>query len=236
MTDYNPFAKTFSESRKNMKWKELDAIIEDIQKNNFQNILDIGCGNGRFLENFLSIVDNSSVNYVWVDASEEMLIEAKKLYKNHNFYVSTMQDFLSKLSTKIDENVEVVELKENQKISNKKIFQKFDAIIFLASFHHLKSEKERIEVLQNAKKMLSENGKIYLTNWNLLPQEKYKKNHIWNGDFDIKIWNFSRYYHGFDLEELGEIFQKSELFIEKNEIFEWWRNIFSILAKNFSKK
>jgi len=44
MVDYNPFAKTFAQSRKNLKWPELDAILEDITKNNFSKILDIGCG------------------------------------------------------------------------------------------------------------------------------------------------------------------------------------------------
>ena len=65
--------------------------------------------------------------------------------------------------------------------------EKFEAIIFLASFHHLTSEAERIEVLENTSKILAPNGKIYLTNWNLLGQEKYKKNHIGNNDFEIKI-------------------------------------------------
>jgi hypothetical protein len=45
MVDYNPFAKTFAQSRKNLKWPELDTILEDIERNNFQTILDIGCGN-----------------------------------------------------------------------------------------------------------------------------------------------------------------------------------------------
>lgn len=45
MVDYNPFAKTFSESRKNMKWPELDVILSDIVQNKYQKIVDIGCGN-----------------------------------------------------------------------------------------------------------------------------------------------------------------------------------------------
>jgi 2-polyprenyl-3-methyl-5-hydroxy-6-metoxy-1,4-benzoquinol methylase len=53
----------------------------------------------------------------------------------------------------------------------------FDAIIFLASFHHLESQEERIHVLQSAKKLIHPNGCIYLTNWNLRDQDKYTKNH-----------------------------------------------------------
>lgn len=47
---YNAFAETFSNSRKNLHWPELEYIIEDIKDNGYKNILDIGCGNGRFLE------------------------------------------------------------------------------------------------------------------------------------------------------------------------------------------
>lgn len=53
----------------------------------------------------------------------------------------------------------------------------YDAILFLASFHHLETRESRIQVLQNAKKLLAPNGRIYMTNWNLLDQERYAKNH-----------------------------------------------------------
>ena len=35
MANYDNFASTFAKSRKNMSWGELDAILEDISKNNF---------------------------------------------------------------------------------------------------------------------------------------------------------------------------------------------------------
>ncbi len=214
MVDYNPFAKTFSQSRKNMKWPELDTILQDIQENNFKKIVDIGCGNGRFVEQYMSKFGELPSNYTGVDASEILVQEAKKTFPNQEFIVSTMQDFVSKLAKKIVDNVE----------------DKFDAIVFLASFHHLETEQERIQVLSDCKKFLKKNWKIYLTNWNLLPQEKYKNSHTGNGDFQIKIWEFYRYYHWFSLEELEYIFHKSGFYIEKNEIFSWERNIFSILT------
>lgn len=54
MTSYDAFATTFSNSRKNMKWAELDTIIEDIYNSGYTSILDIGCGNGRLLEQLKS--------------------------------------------------------------------------------------------------------------------------------------------------------------------------------------
>ena len=50
MVNYDAFAETFSKSRENHPWPELDFFIEEMRKANVKSILDIGCGNGRFLE------------------------------------------------------------------------------------------------------------------------------------------------------------------------------------------
>jgi len=52
----------------------------------------------------------------------------------------------------------------------------FDAVFFVASFHHLTDILSRESVLQQAKECLSEEGSIYMTNWylhGLENQEKY---------------------------------------------------------------
>jgi hypothetical protein len=41
MVDYNNFAKTFSASRKNMKWEEIDYFLDKIKNSEKLNILDI---------------------------------------------------------------------------------------------------------------------------------------------------------------------------------------------------
>lgn len=53
-------------------------------------------------------------------------------------------------------------------------FPIFDAFFFIASFHHLESYSERLEVLQAVKRALLPGGKIYMTNWNLLSQSNSK--------------------------------------------------------------
>ena len=82
MVDYNPFAKTFAQSRKNLKWPELDAILDDIERNNFQTILDIGCGSWRFVENYLAKFGEVPKKYIGVDASEDLLLEARTSFPN----------------------------------------------------------------------------------------------------------------------------------------------------------
>ena len=73
--------------------------------------------------------------------------------------------------------------------------------------------------MKNLHPLLSEDGRIYLTNWNLREQPRYEKSHRGNGDFDIKIGEYSRYYHGFTLGELWELFEKSDWKVLKNELF-----------------
>jgi len=70
-----------------------------------------------------------------------------------------------------------------------------------------------------------------MTNWNLLDQPTYQKSHQGNGDFAIKIGEHSRYYHGFSLEELEELFLMSHWKIRDHRIFAGGRNIFSILEQ-----
>jgi 2-polyprenyl-3-methyl-5-hydroxy-6-metoxy-1,4-benzoquinol methylase len=179
-------------------------MIEDMRINQHSSILDIGCGNGRFLEEAHKL-DFIPWIYLGIDSSEWMIWESTKLHPNNQFKVLWMQDIWD-----LDES--------------------FDVLLFLASFHHLETVEERIQVLHNAKKLLTPNGRIYMTNWNLLDQERYQKSHRWNGEFDIKIGEFSRYYHGFTLSELSELFEETGYGVIENRIFEGGRNFLSILS------
>lgn len=215
---YDQFAETFSNSRKNLKWPELDAIILDMRNQGYTSVLDIGCGNGRFLEqlrinNWELTIDSEKwimwekFQYLGVDSSEWMVTEARKLHPDFRFEICSMESlstFDFRLST-------------------------FDSLLFLASFHHLESREERIQVLHDARKLLAPWGRIYMTNWNLREQEKYEKSHRWNGDYAIKIGEFSRYYHGFTVDELAGLFEETGYRIIENRVFEGGRNIVSVV-------
>ena len=107
----------------------------------------------------------------------------------------------------------------------------YEAIVLLASFHHLDTEEKRKKVLRNLHSFLTDTGTIYMTNWNLRDQTKYQKSHRGNGDFHIKIGAFERYYHGFKLSELETLFRDTGWHILENRVFEGGRNIFSRLCK-----
>jgi SAM-dependent methyltransferase len=205
---YDAYATTFSNSRKNLQWPELDHIIEDMQQCGYTSVLDIGCGNGRFVEQAMRY-EVWGMRYMGIDSSAGMITEAQKLHPGYEFAVCPMWE----LATLQHSNTPT-----------------FDCIILLASYHHLEFRAERIAVLEDMKSLIAPGWAIYMTNWNLRDQPKYEKSRRWDGDFDIKIGEYSRYYHGFTTDELAELFAVTGWHVIENRIFDGGRNIYSKIA------
>lgn len=133
---YDPFAATFSKSRKNHPWPELDHIIADMQALGYTSVLDVGCGNGRFLEEAEKHGFHLD-RYCGIDSSSGMIAEAKKLHPENQFFVCDMlhlEDFYQDISGN----------------------QQFDALLLLASFHHLETRAMRVQVLHDLRQFLSQ--------------------------------------------------------------------------------
>ena len=201
---YDAFATTFSNSRKNLHWPELEYIIADMIAHGSTSVLDIGCGNGRLLEQ-AGISGLQLWEYLGIDCSDGMITEARKLHPENQFEIIGMQDIAT-------------------------LDRSFDTLLLLASFHHMETHGERIQLLQDSKKLLNPNGQIYMTNWNLRDQAKYETSHRWDGDYDIKIGAYSRYYHGFTVDELTELFEETGYRVIENRIFDGGRNIVNIIT------
>ncbi len=212
--DYNNFAKTFSSSRKNMKWEEINYFLSFLDWE--KSILDIWCWNWRFLSH-LKDTKTPFSDYLWADLSQWLLEEANLIHPEARFLHLDMKDV------------------DNIKDS-------FDNIFFIASFHHLDSIEDRLEVLKKAYNLLEKWWYIFMTNWSLnseLNKQKYSssiikwsQNKFWSQDYDIKIWDFSRYYHCFDLKELEYLFLEAWFEIVENKEFENKKNFVSILKKS----
>lgn len=194
---YDAFAETFSNSRRNLHWQELDAIIEDMKKHDTKSILDVGCGNGRLYAHIQNAMRNIQ-NYIGIDSSSRMIEQAKTTYPDGIFRIGNMESLEDFASGTLH----------------------FESIVFLASFHHLDTRTKRISTLTDAKQLLAPKGKIFMTNWNLRDQQKYAPMETSDGEFQIKIGPYSRYYHGFTLDELTQLFEETGYRIIENRIFE----------------
>lgn len=213
--DYNKFAKTFSQSRKSMNWPEIEYFFSTMEWT--ESILDIGCGSGRLLMQYERYFWKLPKEYLWIDLSEDLISEAKKTFPDQQFIQWDMQS----LREIVWEN-------------------KYESIFFIASLHHIENIKKRIDILSQASDIWDTWWKIYILNWYLHWEENLEKyllsrreetqNSFGSYDYDIKIGEFSRYYHSFSLKELEYIIKKSAMNIEENRIFDTARNTLSICS------
>lgn len=189
--NYNEIAADFNLTRKKEIWPEIAKLAESVKDGD--RVLDLGCGNGRLIE----ALKDKEIEYLGVDNSEELIKLARENYPNYKFIVSDILNL---------ENVES---------------QKFDYIFCLATLQHLPSEELRIKALREMKLLLSDQGRIIISNWNMWAQRKYRflilktfleriigKNKLEFGDI-LFPWKNSRgeimserYYHAFRKREL----------------------------------
>lgn len=216
---YNTIAHDFSDTR-NAIWPEFEYFKGHLQ--NGQDILDLGCGNGRLIE----LLKDYQINYLGIDYSEKLIDEAKIAWPNYQFLVGDILD-LSLLK------------------------QKYDIVFLVAVLHHLPSDKLREQVMNNIKNILKPNGKILMTNWNLW-QKRYLKyiikytllkltdpekeqNSVLMGDLDLQDvfvpWQRKhlRYVHAFTELNIGRLMKKTGFEIIKN--VSNTRNIITVAKK-----
>lgn len=104
-----------------------------------------------------------------------------------------------------------------------------DAIMCIASFHHLKTVDERLNALKEMKRVLRKNGEILLSIWSIRQPPKTRRVFHTYGN-TIVPWNkygetFERFYYIFKIEEFESLCKTTGLNIVKhvydcgNELF-----------------
>ncbi len=126
-------------------WKEAEFLVKDYVKEK-EKILDFGCGRGQWYEFF----KEKKAQYFGVDFSEKLIEIAKSKYLGVNF-----------------QTIDGINLPFENEF--------FDKVYAIAVFHHLPSEKIRISVLKEIKRVLKKGGILILTVWNLRKKWKIKK-------------------------------------------------------------
>jgi 2-polyprenyl-3-methyl-5-hydroxy-6-metoxy-1,4-benzoquinol methylase len=214
--NYQAISKHFSQTRQQRMWPEIINIAKSIPSTS--KVLDIGCGNGRLVEEL-----KEDVHYLGVDNSEELINIAKEKYKNNKNYKFQVLDIL-----------ELDRLKED-----------YDYVFLVAVLQHIPSQELRLKVLNKIKNTLKEDGEIIISVCNLVDNKKYKSQlkkskylnffkgldprdllFYWKNPQAEKV--SLRYYHAFTSKELKKLFFKSKLQIKS---FQKTKDNFYIVLK-----
>ncbi len=195
---YDRVAEKFSATR-NFFWKDLEFLSNLVKRGD--KILDFGCGNGRLLE----ILQSQKIEYLGVDVSGELIKRAQKKYPQWraNF-------------RKIEAHKSLPFLDDF-----------FNVIFSVAVFHHFPFEYQK-EKIRDLYRVLSPDGKLALTVWNL--QEKYEGKETEISFQDNKGNVFNRYHYVFDKEELKNLVEEAGFRVKKCDIINK-KNILIITEK-----
>jgi tRNA (uracil-5-)-methyltransferase TRM9 len=193
---YTVIAPHFSQTRQKF-WDEMHDFAESLGSGDC--VLDLGCGNGRLYE----VLKEKSIDYTGVDNSPELLKFAKKRWGENE-----SRRFLLGDATNLDWWKG----------------EKYDVVFLIAALHHIPSEDLRKKVLKNVGQILSPNGFLIMTNWNLFEGKYFGyifknvfKKIIGKSDLDFRDtfvpWKKSgtgevmaeRYFHVFTLRELRRL-------------------------------
>lgn len=145
---YTKYANDFSKTRV-LPWSGWNKVQKFLKED--ISILDIGCGNGRFLEFATKKLDKFS--YIGIDNSTELLKIAKERYPKRIFINVDLEDNWT----------EVLDRKG------------YDLIVVFGVLHHIKSFRTRAELIKVLGSFLEKEGVLILTWWRFYEFEKYKK-------------------------------------------------------------
>jgi tRNA (uracil-5-)-methyltransferase TRM9 len=159
---YTQHASSFSSSRNYFwdGWKQLEPYIRELAGNTdrgYLNVLDVGCGNGRFAAWLDQLNLPLPINYHGVDLSPNLLSDAQ-MQKLSN--VQATWEELDVVETLLTGNLELNQTSQKQ----------FDLIVLFGVLHHIPSFALRVTLVHGLKKHLSVRGMAVISIWRFLDQ------------------------------------------------------------------
>ena len=209
---YKEISDEFSNTRQ-YPWKGWGKILDNIKTEGDVNILDLGCGNGRFYE-FLKNNLKVSFKYLGLDNNEELLNIAKGKYPKASF--NTLDIFDS-----------IEDIKKT-----------YDLVVGFGITHHIPGKEFRIKWFEDITKLINKNGYLVLSFWNflgkgsLIKARELEENDYWMGWGNSKEKRYCHYYDKKELEEITKILKKNNVLLIKNISDATDLNIYKIYKYN----
>lgn len=199
---YDLIAESFDSKRRH-PWKEVIKFIKQLPASS--RILDLGCGNARHTRVMLE----RNFEAIGLDVSYKILQTAKE---------NELSLVKNKLTGLINGDARVLPFKNKV----------FNSIIMIAVIHHFESIGERMEILQEVKRVLTENGTCLISTW-LKTHPRFQKEDLYelvkSGEKNILVpWTLpngkkiNRYYYLFEKEELEALVLQLDFKILNSEI------------------
>ena len=166
---------------------QMNIFKEYVNKN--ANILDVGCGYGRTLN---ELYNNGYKNGIGIDFSEKMIEKGKSLYPHLTF------EIMEEGKTKYSENT-------------------FDAVILFAVLTCIIANEEQMELLNEIRRILKPKGIIYINDFllntderNIKRYKEYERKYRKYGIFELPEGAIVRHHDKIWVKKSLEIFNTLE--------------------------
>lgn len=201
-SNYEDIAESFNETRQKPMKPMVSEIIKFLNILPESKILDLGCGNGRFLE-----ILGDSKNYFGVDNSRNLIKFAEERYGD---------------KFKVLDILKIDELEENN----------FDFVFSWAVFHHIPGNNLRFNFLNQVYDKMKDGSILAISVWKLRKRKDFfclALKSFLNNLFRLRfldwgdlVFNWGkkengirpRYYYAFSKKGFKNIFKKSKFKIE----------------------
>lgn len=211
--NYQEIAADFDATRQKELWPEIISQAADIKDG--ERILDVGCGNGRFLE----ALAGKKIEYLGLDSSEALLNAARRNYPERRFLTADV--------------LRLDEISEGG----------FDQVFCLAVLPHIPSRQLRLAAIKQLAEKTRAGGRVVISAWNVWPIRKYRRlllKNYWlkllgrSGlDFNDLVFSWKnpqgqeisrRYYHSFTRRELHGLARSTGLVTQvlKKDRYNYW--------------
>lgn len=202
-------AEYFSQTR-SQPWRGWVKCLEYLKNIENFSVLDLGCGNGRYLD-FLTSQDLTIEKYVGLDSSIELLEIAQKKYSEGIRTATPLNPLLANQASGSRGEIEKVKFIEHDLNSRINLDGKFNHIVLWAVLHHIELTSRRIEIIREAIEHLENDGVLAITFWqfgnNKEFLEKHKIQDLSNNDYILSFGKekSKRFCHHFSDEEITSI-------------------------------